>query len=167
MAKRDIKAVVFDFDGTLTPLTLDFSLLRAQVLAVAREYVDDKTLSALDHPHIIETIYAVEEKAGERGGEFRERAFDRLRGLELEAAHGKDVYPYTRHVLSELKRRGMRTGIITRTCTAVLRAVFSDMDGYVDGFVTRDHIREVKPHPAQAIEMAHRLSVAPGEVVLV
>lgn len=35
-----VRAVIFDFDGTLTPLTLDFSLLRSRVEEMAREYVD-------------------------------------------------------------------------------------------------------------------------------
>ena len=100
-------------------------------------------------------IYAVEAMADD-GAAFAGEAFAALRAMEVEAAGGRDVYPYTREVLSALRREGMRIGVSSRNCTAALMTVFPDAGKYVDAVVTRDNVRDVKPKPAH-VEAALRL----------
>jgi len=66
-----IRAAIFDFDGTLTPLTLDFSLLRAKVEETAREYVDESVLASQSDQYILEMIHAVADTLAEEGPRFR------------------------------------------------------------------------------------------------
>jgi phosphoglycolate phosphatase len=162
-----LKAIIFDFDGTLTELTLNFPLLRSEVEAIAMRYTAPATIETLDGYYIIEMIYELERRIGSRGEVFVKEAFDKLRSLEVESAVGKDVYPYTRLVLGSLRAKGVRTGIITRTCIEVVRQVFPDVDEYVEAVVTRDDMRLVKPHPAQVEEVMRILHVTPGEAMLV
>jgi phosphoglycolate phosphatase len=112
-------------------------------------------------------IYKVERALGPAGKAFREEAFARLRDVELAASMGKNVYHFTREVLSRLKARGLKIGIITRTCTDVLRAVFPDMDSYVDAFVTREHTNNAKPHPDHVREILKRLHLSPTDAIVV
>ncbi|HVN96163.1 MAG TPA: HAD family hydrolase [Syntrophorhabdaceae bacterium] len=162
-----MKAVIFDFDGTLTELTLDFGHLNREILNFALQHVSPELIEASRKQYIVETIYKLAENMGERGPNFQKGAFERLASLELYASQGKDVFPYTRGLLRELKRRTLRTGIITRTCRAVLRQVFPDMDAYIDVAVTREDIREVKPDPAHVTRALDLLHVAPEYALVV
>jgi phosphoglycolate phosphatase len=157
-----IRAVIFDFDGTLTELTLDFRFLREEIVKVALGYVDPSLIKEFEGQYIIEMIQEIQARSQERGAAFKAKAYRRLRDLEVEEARGKDVYPYTREVLAQLKGRGARTGIVTRSCIEVLNEVFPDMAVYVDAVVTRDDIDRVKPHPSHA-EAALALLGVPAE----
>ncbi|HON86358.1 MAG TPA: HAD family hydrolase [Syntrophorhabdaceae bacterium] len=167
MSYSIFRAVVFDFDGTLTELTLDFGLLREEVFKIARGYTDPETLKCLDGFYIIEMIYELERRLGERGRVFSGEAFKRLEELEIEAAAGKDVFPYTREVLKGLKDRGIKNGIITRSCVAVLHQVFPDINDYVHGISTREHIRYVKPDPRHVEHVLESIQVRPKDAMLV
>ncbi len=161
-----IHAVIFDFDGTLTPLTLDFSLLRAKIEELAREYADDGLIAAQAQHYIIEMIHAIGDALNRRGPEFQEKAFRLLCDLEVEAARGKGLYPYARDVLARLKENGANVAIITRTCADVINTVFPDLRDYVDVVVTRDDTRYVKPHPEHVHMALKRLGVAPALTIL-
>jgi phosphoglycolate phosphatase len=162
-----VKAVIFDFDGTLTELTLDFGSLKEEIIKVALDCGPaDIVRSSKDH-FIIEMIYRIANQMDAGGPEFQERVFNRLKSLELEASRGKDVYPYTRGLLKGLQERKIKTGIITRTCRDVLKQVFPDMDEYIHIAVTREDIRKVKPDPAHVREALRLLSVEPEDALMV
>jgi phosphoglycolate phosphatase len=162
-----IKAVIFDFDGTLTELTLNFVDLRREVEAIAQRYVQGNPLGELSHLYIIEMIDEVERLLGESGAEFRDEAFVKLRELEVAAAAGKEVYPYTRDVLGALRRKGMKIGVMTRSCIAALRVVFPDIEDYVDAVVTREDVRPVKPDPRHVEAVLAALDVQAENALLV
>ena len=161
-----IHAAIFDFDGTLTPLTLDFTFLRARVEELARRYTGDNIIEAYADYYIIEMIYAIGDRLGRKGVEFQEEAFSELCRLELEAAQGKKLYPYARDTLGRLKENGVGIGIITRTCIDVIENVFPDIREYIDATVTRDDTRNVKPHPEHVRIALDRLGASPALTVL-
>jgi phosphoglycolate phosphatase len=162
-----IKGIIFDFDGTLTELTLDFGYLRTEIEKVARRFVGDEDIKSQEGQYIIEMIYGVEVKLGELADTFRREAFARLRELELEASRGKSVYPYTRDVLKRLREKLIKIGVITRSHVDILTLVFPDIESYVDTIVTRDEVREVKPHPNHGTEVLRLLGISPDEAILV
>ena len=154
--------MVFDFDGTLTELILDFQCLKAEVVRIAMEYVPESTVAALKDRFIIEMIYEIEDRLDGRGTAFRVEAFDRLRRLEVEALRGKEVYPYTRDVLTRLRRKGLKVGVVTRNCFEAIKSVFPDIAKFVDATVTRDDLREVKPDPRHVYAVSRLLAIIPG-----
>ncbi len=162
-----VNAAIFDFDGTLTELTLDFSHLRDEVAAIARHYVTDEAIRLLDGFYVIEMIYELERTLGPRGARFRDEAFDRLTALELESAGHKSVFPFTREVLGTLRARGIKTGIVTRSCHAVLTRVFPDAARYVDAVLAREDTRHPKPHPEHVREASRILRVPVEELLMV
>jgi phosphoglycolate phosphatase len=161
-----VRGVIFDFDGTLTELTLDFQFMKAEIVRMARQYVPEETITALEGHFILEMIYEIEDRLEEKGPRFRREAFERLRVLELDASRGKQVYPYTREVLAGIRGKGVKVGVITRSCLDVLTSVFPDIKEYVEGIVTREHIREVKPHPGHVYAISELLSIHPEEGML-
>jgi len=166
---QKIKAVVFDFDGTLTPLTLDFDSLRTEIVKIAREYISEGILEDMQGQYIIEMIYGIDKRLdGQKGSlEFKNRAFERLRVLEVEAARGKDVFPYTRNIMKSLHNKSIKTGIITRSCIDALKTAFPDIFDYTDSIVTREGIEHVKPRPDHVIEVLRILNVTPDETLTV
>ncbi|MCX5804568.1 MAG: HAD-IA family hydrolase [Proteobacteria bacterium] len=164
-----IKAIIFDFDGTLTPLSLDFAFLKGEIANIARRYTTEEIIKKIESNFIIEMIRKIEERLDGTSAaeEFQKKAFDRLKFLELESAMNKDVYPYTRDVLKNLKVKGVKTGIITRTCIDVVRRVFVDIDNYIDVTVTREDTKHVKPDPIHAFAALRMLGVLPDESMMV
>jgi phosphoglycolate phosphatase len=162
-----MKAVIFDFDGTLTELTLDFGSLKEEIIKVALDYASMDIIRSSEDHFVIEMIYRIANRMDARGPEFQKEAFNRLKSLELEASKGKDVFPYTRDLLKGLREKEIRTGIITRTCHDVLRQVFPDMNEYIHIAVTREDIREVKPDPAHVRKALRLLGVTPEEAMVV
>jgi phosphoglycolate phosphatase len=162
-----MKAVIFDFDGTLTELTLDFGSLKEEIVKVALDYVPADIVRTSEDHFIIEMIYRIADRMDTKGSEFQKEAFNRLKSLELEASKGKDVFPYTRDLLKGLREKKIKTGIITRTCRDVLKQVFPDMDEYIHAAVTREDIREVKPDPAHVRAALRLLGVTPDEAMMV
>jgi phosphoglycolate phosphatase len=162
-----MKAVIFDFDGTLTELTLNFSSLKEEIVKVALEYTSADIIRSSEDHFIIEMIYTIAKQMDTKGPEFQKEAFHRLKSLELEVSKGKDVFPYTRAVLKGLHKKNIKTGIITRTCCDVLRQVFPDMNEYIHIAVTREDIREVKPDPAHVREALRLLGVTPEDAMVV
>jgi len=161
------KGAIFDFDGTLTELTLDFDLLRAEIEAIALRYVTEDVILSLKNHYILEMIDEIERLLDGRNAQFMHEASTRLRDLEVEASKGKDVYPYTRDVLQRLKDRDISIGIITRSCIDVLRTVFPDIDNYTDSIVTREDTKYVKPNPLHVIEVLRSFRLEPDDVVMV
>jgi phosphoglycolate phosphatase len=162
-----IKGVIFDFDGTLTELTIDFSFVRGEIEKIARRYISDEEIKSQEGQYILEMINGVEEMLGGMVSEFKREAFEELRNLELHASHGKGVYPYTRDVLTELKSKGIKIGIFTRTHLDVVLHVFPDIRDFVDAIVTRDDVERVKPHPDHAGEVLRLLEIRPEETLVV
>jgi phosphoglycolate phosphatase len=162
------RAAIFDFDGTLIELTLDFSDLRRHVEGLALTYVPRAFIRGLDSLYMLEMIDEVEKKLGGPGAAFRQEAYTILRELEVRAAQGKGVYSYTREVLTVLRGKGVKIGVMTRNCGQAVRTVFPDMDAYVDAMVTREDVRPVKPHPAHVSAVLELLGrVDPVEAILV
>lgn len=164
---HSIRAVIFDFDGTLTPLTLDFSLLRARVEEIAREYVGQHVIDSQKDQYILEMIHAIEDEIDQGPPGFRDRAFGELDRLEIEACRNKELYPYTRDVLGYLKERNIHIGIITRSSTKVILNIFPDLYTYIDIIVTRDDTRYVKPDPHHLHMAVEALDVRPEDAIII
>jgi phosphoglycolate phosphatase len=162
-----IRAVIFDFDGTLAPLSLNFDHMRVEIEAIAGRYVSQEEIGELRSLYTLELIYTIEARLKEKGARFRSEAFEKLCALEVQALQGNDPYPYTRDVLSELRGRGIRLGVITRNCLKAVKTVFPDIAGCVDTIVTRDDTDLVKPNPAHVEIALSRLGVQPDEAILV
>jgi phosphoglycolate phosphatase len=148
-------------------LTLNFGSLKEEIVKVALDYAPADIVRSSEDHFIIEMIYKIASRIDTKGPEFQKEAFHRLASLELDASKGKDVFPYTRDVLTGLQKKNIKAAIITRTCRDVLRQVFPDINEYIHTVVTREDIREVKPDPAHVSEALRLLDVAPEEAMMV
>lgn len=163
-----IEAVLFDFDGTLTELRIDFHHLRDEVMKVLSRHVSAEQIDKKRWLFIIEMINELASECGPGKAEaLVEDSFRRLVELECEAAEGNDLFPFTRDTLRLLRDRGMKIGIVTRSCMEAISLTFKDMPNYIDAVVTRDDTARVKPHPEHIETILTQLGIAPEKALMV
>ncbi len=169
MKKLDLKAVVFDFDGTLAKLNIDFSAMRQDVLALLSRY--GVSPDGLRDLFVLEMIAAGENRVSRfRPGEapeFSKRAYARIAEIEVRAARRGALFDGVTEMLRELRVRNIRTGVATRNCLAAVETLFPRIDDYVDAVITRERTPFVKPHPEHLIRMLKQLAVPPDQAAMV
>ena len=160
-----IHAVFFDFDGTLAKLNINFPLMRQAVLDLVVAY--GAPLNGLSNLYVLEMIKAAQELISEKHPRkkeaflFLEEAVALITKIEIEAAKKGELISGTRDMLAELKRRNIKTGVVTRNCKAAVTMVFPDIFNYCDSVITREMTRNVKPHPEHLLVALQSLGVRP------
>lgn len=166
---RKLEAVVFDFDGTLAELRLDFPEMKRLLGILAREYLGEPpvppSVPALEWLVTLED--GIRQTNAAAADEFRERAAQLIRDLEVEAARQGSLFPFTRALLEELGRRAVKVAIITRNCEKAVRLVFPDMDRYCAALLARDHVPRVKPDPDHLFRALERIGSPPETAIMV
>lgn len=164
-----IKAVIFDFDGTLAVLNIDFSLMRDRVFELIRRFgVREDYLKEHYLLEIIDEVYPILEKESLSQAEtFYTEAHRILHDIELKAAEEGRMIPGAEETLRRLRHMGIKVGIITRNCEEAVRKVFPEIDDYCNVFISRDSIRKVKPHPDHLQAALKTLNVTGEESIMV
>ena len=163
------KAVVFDFDGTLAVLNIDFSSMRERVFNLMKRYgVREELIEEKYLLEIIDEVYQILwEKSPSDAEEFYQEAHRILYEIELRAAEDGRLIPEVERTLKILRGRGIKIGIVTRNCEDAVRKVFPDIDDYCDVFISRNSIKKVKPHPDHLTSAMKMLDVSGEEAVMV
>ncbi|MDC3124365.1 HAD family hydrolase [Gammaproteobacteria bacterium] len=144
-------AVLFDFDGTLVP-NLDLTDMRRQIAAVAKAAgVPDSVYDGLYIVEIIEASQAwlsnQDSALASSAEAYAAASHQRISDIEMQAASNTAPFTAVRPVLSQLRDKGYRLGIVTRNCRAAVLTMFPDMDEYVDCLHARDDVIHLKPDP--------------------
>jgi len=163
------QALLFDFDGTLARLTIDFARLRRKITALAEPFLGEEpepselpVLEWLD-----ELACEIREFDEDLSREFHTRGRLVIQATELDAAREAELFPYTRPLLAGLRQSGVKTGILTRNSTAAVKTVFPDVLACCDAFLAREDVPNVKPHPDHALTLLECLGVRPEHALLV
>lgn len=162
------KAIVFDFDGTLARLNIDFAMMRAAVrdLPLCRDIPEEK-LADLYTLEMIETAGALIAEKNKKGASlFLKEAYSVVTQIEIEAARNGELFSTTKMLLAELKRRSIKTGIVTRNCRAAVLRVFPDIEMYAAATLTREDSPNVKPHPDHLQNAFAVLRVSPTDAAM-
>lgn len=163
------KAVLFDFDGTLAQLTIDFAEMRslalnelAHILDCTPEKVtrpmpvmENIELLCAENPHLAETIRGRTEKV--------------ISDFEVEAAANCTLFPFTLPLLEKLCAAGIKTGIVTRNCRAAIEKVFPDYHNYCGALVDRGGVAPhfLKPHPEHLLTALRLIECEPQDSLMV
>jgi phosphoglycolate phosphatase len=166
---QKIRAVVFDFDGTLAVLNIDFSSMRERIFDLMRRYsVGDELIEERYLLEIIEEVYRILCRNNPFIAEkFYQEAHQILHEIELGAAEKGRLIPGIETTLKVLKGKGKRIGIVTRNCEDAVRKVFPAIDDFCDVFISRNSIKKVKPHPDHLTSAMKMLDVSGEEAVMV
>ena len=162
-------AVIFDFDGTLAELTIDFAAMKRALLREARIVVPDAPdpgdTPALEWMRALAADLEARDPAGARALDARLHAV--VRTVETRAARQGRLFPFTRPLLDSLASQGLRTGIITRNCSDALYAVFPDAREHARVILTRDDVPRTKPDPAHIRAALETLNANPAHTLMV
>jgi len=166
----DTEAVLFDFDGTLVHLNIDFSQMRADVEAVLPRY--GLSSEGRESLYTLELIAECVRELVSRDGKEMADAFQRdaeaaIIAIEMDAASAAEVHPGVPELLETLRERGIKVGIVTRNCRAAVECILSRNSLIYDVLLTRDDVAAVKPDPAHLLAALRLLQVEPQHALMV
>ncbi len=169
-AMQRFDAVVFDFDGALAELVLDFDAMKLRVAMLAGKYLETEPV-----PGAVPVLEWVERLAGDigrlggngDGQAFRGAAHELIEGMEVAAASDRLLFPFTRPLLAALAERGIKTAIITRNCRRAVARIFPDASSYVGAVVAREDAVRVKPDPEHLLQALRAIGAAPSRSLMV
>ena len=164
-----VRAIIFDFDGTLAVLNIDFSLMREQVVDLMGRYgIEEKAVQEKYLLEIIDEVYQILWKKSPAAAEaFYGESHHILHEVEMKAAEKGRLIPGTEATLKGLRKKGIKVGIITRNCEDAVRKVFPDIDDFCDIFVSRNSVKRVKPHPDHLTYVMRWLQISGEESMMV
>lgn len=167
---RRFDAIIFDFDGTLAEVPLDFDRMRTKLAALAECFLPSRP--QVNGQRILEWVdelaREVSELEGEdMGREFHARARLTITATELDAARDGRLYDFTRPILGTLRERGVAAGVITRNITPAVMEVFPDLLDHVGAFIPREDAVRVKPDPMHLEQALGMLGVEPERALMV
>ena len=158
-----IRAIIFDFDGTLAKLNINFPQMRKSVISLIESY--HIPLDGLSNLFVLEMINAgktlISRKHPGKETFFFQQATDLIAHIEIEAANKGELIDGTRDMLLDLKKYNIKAGVVTRNCNSAVMRVFPDIFEYCDTVITRELIINVKPHPDHLMKALQSLDAAP------
>lgn len=165
-ARTGVRAVLYDFDGTLADSTELIMRCYRHTMAVhlGRVPPDEEWLAGFGTP--LEAQLA----------RFARTEAEQLAMLQTYRAYQQQIhdtllcpFPETLETVAELTRRGVALAIVTsKHRRSTLRGM--ELCGLLDYFrvvVTPEDVARAKPHPEPVLRALDALGVAPGEAVFV
>ena len=169
-ALSQLDAVVFDLDGTLVQLTIDFDRMRAAVIEIVARYgaaVDSRRQALLTLELIADVTAEFKRCCPDRAARFQGEANEAIEAIEVEAAQRATLFPGVPELLIWLRDRGLKLGIITRNCRAAAGEVLNSLQPLIDVVLTRDDVPAVKPDPLHLRWALEALAVRGERVLMV
>ncbi|KAB1439002.1 HAD family hydrolase [Pseudodesulfovibrio senegalensis] len=167
---KRFRALIFDFDGTLARVPLDFDLMRRKVSALAEGFLPERPV--VNGQPVLELVEELTQQIREyrdhdEALEFHCRARLTITDMEIRAAKQGELFAYTRPVLGRLRDQDVAVGVISRNITPAVTTVFPDILDHVQVFIPRDEARKVKPHPDHLHQALEIVGVAPEHTLMV
>ena len=164
-----VDTIVFDFDGTLAKLNIDFDQMRRDIAELISGYgVEHQNLR---HKYVLElideTVAILQNNSPHESQSFTKEAFRIIENMEVEAAGSGELFEGTKKLLTTLRQHSVQTGIITRNCARAVHMIFPDISAYCKTVVCRDHVQRVKPHPEQLSLALSCLNANPGRSLMI
>jgi phosphoglycolate phosphatase len=174
LMRLEIKAVVFDLDGTLASFNLDFKTLRAEVrgyLMNAGVPASVLTVNESIFEMLKKTEIFVRNSCKSRlgFGKIRDEALAIAEKYELEAARTTSLLPGVMETLRALKKMKLKIGLFTingeKSTATILRRL--KLAEFFDVTVPRNKVDFVKPHPEHLEVTLKALGVSAENTIVV
>lgn len=164
-----LTTIIFDFDGTLAELNIDFPAMRKRIVDLIAGY--DVPTDKIEDLFALEMIEAgrilIEKVHPGSDHHFVDQAYELIREIEIEGARNGSLFNGIEDLLQELRSRKIKTGIVTRNCLEAVKGICPDIDMYCDVIITREATPKVKPHPEQLVLALRALEADPAYAAMV
>jgi phosphoglycolate phosphatase len=146
-------AIVYDLDGTLVRLDVDWDAVREQTAAVLR--ARDVDIDGAD-------IWTIRELAGDHG--LVDRVDEVIAGFERDGARSA-----THLALADHLPHGVPVGVCSLNAESACRIALErhGLDRHVDAVVGRGTVETVKPDPEPLLYALDSVGVAPDQALFV
>ncbi len=147
-----LKAVIFDFDGTLTKAgSIDFISIR-------------KKINCPENQNILEYINNLDLK-------LQKKALNDLNSLEYKAAEKSIEEDFADDIINFLKENNIPVFIVSRNSRKCLERSLENFKNIkiadFEEIISRDNIYPVKPDPASIFYIANRLNISSEQIVII
>jgi phosphoglycolate phosphatase len=162
-----LDTILFDFDGTLLDISIDFAKMKQDIISLGLEY----GISPNPELYVLEAIDDIFNQLSQRDASlaerFRDQAKQILVDIEMNAVPASKAFDKADETLRQLRDRKIKVGIVTRNCRpAVLKS--SEKAGFVyDILLTRDDVKKVKPDPQHLWDALNLLDSKPENSIMV
>jgi len=167
--KTPFKAIVFDFDGTLAQLNVDFSYMHRCVIDLITGFGVNP--GGLENLFVIEMIEAGRKLIAAshpwQETAFLKNAYELIRNIEIEGAKKGKLFDGTEEMLNKLKNHNIKIGVVTRNCIDAVKILCPRIEDYCGAVITREATRNVKPNPEQLKIALEELNADPAHTAMV
>jgi len=165
----DLRAILFDLDGTLTKYSLDYKSSREKII-VELNKLNFGEFNTAEKVSISILLRRVEGKISD--GKYKQLlAFVNriIEEYEVKAASQTNLMPFALEALTTIKKNDLKTAIVTNNGKAASSAVINRLNfaHLIDTIVTREDAERWKPDGATIREALRRLSIKPANVIFI
>jgi phosphoglycolate phosphatase len=169
-----VKAVVFDLDGTLIASNHDYDEMARRVKLILEE-VGAPAEALSQRGRIWEIIQGGLRSLQELGlpperiKNILNRIDEALNEVEVSSVASVKLKPGTVELLEHLRDRGIRIGVATRSCGEYARRSMeaSRLGEYFDVVLARDDVEFPKPDPRHLLQVLEELNATPQGSIFV
>ena len=171
---RKIKAIIFDLDGTLTYFTIDYLAARREViekliLAGVPDSLVTENQRIMDVIKVAENFFNNTNKTPEKISSIKKQIDFIITNYEMDGARKTDLIPGAKELLIYLKQNKYKIGLFTlenKKVTTYILNKFS-IGIYFNSIITRNDVRNPKPHPEHLRMAINQLNVSADEIIVI
>jgi len=161
-----VRAVIFDFDGTVVDsFEAHLESFRRTLLRFGIAVEDEEIYRRFGKP----ARQILKETLPEKYHRYIDEIVKGKRAEFAETSREARVFDGVEEILRYLKGRGVKVGLATSSDRkSVMRVLIRfGLDRYFDAILSSEDVEEAKPNPRIFIKTAERLGAAPGECLVV
>lgn len=142
--RKNLKYVIFDFDGTIGFLGIDYTELRKNL----NEYFSKFKLSS-DFVPLLDEIERLSSRTSDPN-RIKQEAIGLIDSAEIKAANCAKLRTGTQETLATLSDSMVEFAVVTRNCRECVLNFFNKNNLPNPKFIiSREDVQKVKPHPEQ------------------
>jgi len=169
-----LKAIIFDLDGTLINSAIPFKKMKSRII----KYLEDigVTPGLLNEEMLnFEITHLAVNDLRSKGfsQQYIKKALDEVSNImnevEIESSDDASLIPNVPETLKALKNRGLKLGLMTRSCREYAEKILEkfDLRKFFDVIIARDDVENPKPDPSHAIKLLGFLNVNAEETLFI